>query len=458
MDRGHRVCLLLEREDPHPSEQAWLDTMLDRRGFTVRHIGAIRKDARERRARRLRRVLEYLHFRGPHFQGLPRYVAKAERRPPPAAFRALTRLPLVRSARGLRLVYAAIAAVERALPRPEGARAVLREIGPDVAVFGDSATRASLTVSLARAATQLGIPTLTWVASWDNLTTRPRLRAIPDRLLVWNEIQRTEAVELHAVPGDRIDVIGAPNFDLWFDRTASSRAAFLGRVGLDPERPVILWVGSATNRWEPPEPPLVERWVAGIRASTDEGLRRAGILIRPHPLRDDRWESDLLAGDSGVAIWPRGDHALPVDAARQDDYYDSIYHSAAVVGINTSAMIEASIVGRPVFTFLDPAYEDSQAGALHFSYLLETNGGVLRVAPDLDRHYVHLAEALARKARTDTRAFLERFVRPRGLHRPVTPIAADAIEATAASARTRQALSVLRLRPRRLNERRRDTA
>jgi hypothetical protein len=413
--------------------------MLTREGFTVHQIGTIRKDVWERRGRELRRTLEYLYFRGPRFRDRPRYAAKAERRPPPAVLRVLTRLPVLRTARGLRFLYDAIAAVEAALPQPAGARTVLAELSPDVAVFGDSATRASLHVTLARAASRLGIPTVTWVASWDNLTTRPRLRAIPDTLIVWNDIQRAEAVELHGVPEGRIEVTGAPNFDLWFVRTPSPRKEFLRRVGLDPERPVVLWVGSAINRWEPPEPPLVERWVAGIRASSDELLRHAGLLIRPHPLREDDWGRAAFADDPDVAVWPQHDHALPVDSQRQNDYYDSIFHSAVVVGINTSAMIEAAIVGRPVLTFLDSSYEDSQRGALHFRYLVEAGGGALRVAPQLEDHYADVAEALARAGedRHAYRRFVETFVRPRGIEIPATPVVADAIAAAATNPRPR---------------------
>ena len=40
----------------------------------------------------------------------------------------------------------------------------------------------------------------------------------------------------------------------------------------------------------------------------------------------------------------------PVDTASRADYFDSIYHAAAVVGINTTAQIESAIVGRPVHT------------------------------------------------------------------------------------------------------------
>ncbi len=102
--------------------------------------------------------------------------------------------------------------------------------------------------------------------------------------------------------------------------------------------------------------------------------------------------TSTLDGFANTAIWPpRG--AAPIDAATKADYFDSMYHSAATVGLNTSALIEAGIVGRAVHTMLLPEFYENQEGTLHFRYLLE--GGLLRHARDLDTHVAQLAESLA---------------------------------------------------------------
>jgi hypothetical protein len=81
------------------------------------------------------------------------------------------------------------------------------------------------------------------------------------------------------------------------------------------------------------------------------------------------------------------------DTAR-DDYFDSLYHAAAVVGINTSAMLEAGIVGKQCFTILDPELADSQDGMVHFSHL--TAGNFLLTAQNFEEHIAQLSEALLR--------------------------------------------------------------
>jgi hypothetical protein len=119
------------------------------------------------------------------------------------------------------------------------------------------------------------------------------------------------------------------------------------------------------------------------------------------------------------------------DDARAD-FFDSLVHSAAVVGINTTAMIEAAIVGKSVLTVLAPGF--AQENTLHFDYLLEENGGFLHVAPSLGEHVGQLVHVLDEndEGAARRRAFVESFVRPHGLDRPATPILADAIEELAA--------------------------
>jgi hypothetical protein len=104
-----------------------------------------------------------------------------------------------------------------------------------------------------------------------------------------------------------------------------------------------------------------------------------------------------------------------------------------VVGINTSAMIEAAIVGRPVLSIRAADFAGTQEGTLHFQYLLPENGGFVRVAETFDEHAKQLADALASPdaARQQTQRFVDRFIRPRGRHVEATPVVADTLEALA---------------------------
>ncbi len=247
-------------------------------------------------------------------------------------------------------------------------------------------------------------------------------------MLVWNETQKREATSLHDVPADRVVVTGAQCFDQWFDRRPSlDRVAFCKKVGLDPGRPFILYVCSALFEGSPNEAEFAVRWASELRSSSDAGLRNAGILVRPHPKRGFEWDNVTLAGLENVSLWPPRAMA-PFDVESRSDYFDSMFHSAVIVGLNTSALIEGGIVGRPVHTVLLPEFYESQEGTLHFRYLLK--GGLLRSSPDLPTHVRQIAASLAESspATHHNRTFIESFVRPSGLDHASTPFFADAVE------------------------------
>jgi hypothetical protein len=98
-------------------------------------------------------------------------------------------------------------------------------------------------------------------------------------------------------------------------------------------------------------------------------------------------------------------------------------------------MIEAAIIGRPVFSLLADEFAGTQEGTIHFHHLLPENGGFVRIAATLDEHVQHLRERLhdSEGARLETERFLASFIRPHGVDRPATPIFADAVERLAAS-------------------------
>src|SRR6185295_12735058 len=232
-----------------------------------------------------------------------------------------------------------------------------------------------------RAAKSLRIPTGVCVWSWDHLSSKALIRELPDRVFVWNDTQKREAIEMHRVPADRIAVTGAQCFDKWFDRTPSrDRETFRAAAGLPLEGPLVLYVCSAPFAGSPPEAPFVVEWIRRVRAHASP-LRTAPILVRPHPARMREWDSIDVGQLPGVAVWG-GD---PQDSSSRDDYFDSLFHSTVVVGLNTSAFIEAGIVGRPIHTVLLPEWHESQMGTLHFRYLLEESGGLLIAATSFDQ-------------------------------------------------------------------------
>lgn len=374
----------------------------------------------------IRHALDYLRYLTPAYENAPRLRSRARERTPQGMVR-FSESRFGRTRLGTWLAHATLRTLEAAFPRDPAIDAWLDAQAPDAVLFTPLLSLGSSELDFLEAADRAGLPTVFCVWSWDNLTSKALIRTMPSLVMVWNDVQREEARTLHAVPDDRIVVTGAQNFDHWFERSpSSSRAAFCTRVGLPDARPFVLWVCSALFRGGEPEAPFVRRWIEAIRASPDPVLREAAILVRPHPSRLKEWGSVSLEGLGAVAFYG----ANPIDPSSQADYFDSLYHAHVVVGLNTSAFLEAAIVGRPVHALLLPEFFEHQEGTLHFRYLLEVGGGLLEVSRTLEAHVAQLAEAMRapETGAARSRRFVEAFLRPRGMEQPATGLFVEAIE------------------------------
>jgi hypothetical protein len=372
-----------------------------------KHAGVLRRRTKQRVLGRIEKSGE--------FEPLGRRLALREGRTLAA------RTDAERSRRMLRVA----AALEEAVPSSPEVDRFVRGLAADVVVVTGTFRHVSSEVELLKSARRLGIPAGIFVTSWDNLTNKGSLKFVPERVFVWNEVQARDAVELHRIPRERVVLTGAHVFDEWFERQPTrTREELLRQLGLDPTRPYLVYLCSSGNVARNDEPEFIQRWVAAIRSSGDERLRRINIVVRPHPNVRNR-PTDL--GHENVVVWPP-EGAYPVASSARDDFFDTLAHGAAVVGMNTTAMIEAAILGKSVLTVRVPEF--AQETTLHFHYLLNENGGFLHVASDLDEHVHQLASVLDEDAAGAERrsSFVESFVRPCGLDRPAAPIGAEAIE------------------------------
>jgi hypothetical protein len=398
---------------------------------------ARREEVWESLATTVRLLADYLRFFEPSFANAHKLRDRAEKRLP-RMYVQTVRLVAHAGLPACRALAALLHAVERLVPVHPAIAAFMGERQPDLLLVTPLIELGSQQVDYVKAARALGIRSALCVASWDNLTSKGLIRVHPDHVLVWNDAQKTEAVSLHGVSPERVVITGAQLFDWWFDgQPTRSRDEFCRAVGLDPAVPFVLYVGSSMFI-APDEVPFAQRWIACLRAAADPVVASLGVLVRPHPANSRQWRTFDATRFANVAIWPRiGSNPNSPDFRR--DYFDSLHHSAAVVGINTSAQIEAGIVGRPVFTIEAPEFAHAQAGTLHFHHLVDGETALVQTARTLDEHVDQLAAAL--HGRIDgfeaNRRFVRAFIRPQGEDAAATPAFVRAIEAMAALSRRR---------------------
>jgi hypothetical protein len=370
----------------------------------------------------LRGARDYVRYFDPRYAQATRLVRRAYEIAPTEFVLFCEKHPWIK--RHWQRASQALALAEDLIPTDPGFETFVREERPDLVVVTPLVTFESYQTDYVKAAHSLGIPVVFIPFSWDNLTNKGLVRVQPDRVLVWNDVQQKEAIELHGCAPENVVITGAARFDDFFDRRPStSRAEFCADYGLDPARPMLLYLGSS-QLTGPNEMELVRRWAESIRRSDDPLVRDASILLRPHPALRNSYAS--------VDYSDLGHMAVSLSASRNADQelYDSLHHAHAAIGLNTSAMLEAAIVGRPVHTLVIPGFDEGQLGTMHFYYLVEAYGGLATIARDFDEHHRQLAGVLAGEPQVSprSRAFAQAFLRPHGVDRPVAPILAAELE------------------------------
>lgn len=425
---GHVVFLssMPQKKRDNPMKRARLDPTAW--GLTIAHnAGAFpnRKGRVNRIKHALRSTVDFLRFLHPDYAGASYLRHRMKFKSPDGWLKILDVIPSL-PPRLLRGLVSALCRLDAVLPTDRPTLDFLRGHEPDLVVVTPLVVAASPQVEVVHAAQELNVPVAVCIASWDNLTNKGLIRCLPDKVFVWNEDQRQEAVRYHYVPRERVEITGAPLFDRWFEaKPQVSYESYCRITSLRDDRPYILYVGSSSAISPNDDEILfVQRWIRALRTSGSELLRNAGILIRPHPYNYFAWESVDLEMLDNVSIWPRSTPVLASES-NQQDLFHAIFHSAAVVGINTSVMIEAAIIGRRVFTVETGEFARGQSETMHFNYLLSERGGIATAARSLDEHCQQLGHALDGEQRTpDYTDFIERFVRPAGLRQPASRVLA----------------------------------
>jgi hypothetical protein len=317
---------------------------------------------------------------------------------------------------------AALKLAEALTPPDRGILAFVKSRSPDLVLISPMNLRFSEETEYAKAAKRLGIPTAVLTISWDNLSTKGLFHIRPDKLFVWNTYQAADAVEIQQIPRERISITGSPFFDKWFDRSGGllGREDFCRNAGLDAARPILLYLGSSKNIAKD-ESWFVQTLHDRLKQSDDPVLRSYQILVRPHPANAEVFGK---IQEPDVHTWPKAGE-LPDTREGFAAMQNSFHHAKAVLGINTSGMIDAVLADRPTYSVKLSRYDQTQSNSKHFKYLEDADA--LYLLSDLAELWPALA-ALERgedPKQPQRLAFAQLFARPHGIDRPAGEVVAD---------------------------------
>lgn len=237
--------------------------------------------------------------------------------------------------------------------------AVIRAIRPNLLFCADQKALSSVPASLA--ARRAGVPTATFIVSWDNLP-KARIPAPADVFLVWSDFMKRELLTLYPnVRPDRVLIVGTPQFESYRDvKLIEPREEFLTRHGLEPTRQVVCFSGDDVLT-SPHDP----RYLADLA----NALRKVPIDCRPQILFrrcpvdwTNRYDAVLKAfPEIAVSdpLWRStgGDDWAQVVPTQEDVslLVNVVYHSDVVVNLGSTMAMDFAVYDKPsVFVAYTP--------------------------------------------------------------------------------------------------------
>jgi hypothetical protein len=215
--------------------------------------------------------------------------------------------------------------------------------------------RAPAAAPAVMAAKSLGIPTATFIFSWDNISSKGRVIARFDHYLVWSEHMRDELLEFYPlIKRDQVHVVGTPQFDPYADAALVwSREEFMARIRGDAARPLICYSGGDPTVYTA-EYEYLRLLMEMVRAGRISGSPQ--VLLRPSPADSGRqWESVRREFPEVLYAPPAWEHTSPGEWGRIVPMPEDIQmlanvtrHSDVNINLNSTMTLDFAIQGRPV--------------------------------------------------------------------------------------------------------------
>jgi hypothetical protein len=225
--------------------------------------------------------------------------------------------------------------------------------------------RPSIVLPAVLAARCMGIPTATFIFSWDNITSKGRITAPFDHYLVWSNHMRDELLRYYPnVPARCVHVVGTPQFEPYADADLLwSKEEFCSRIGADSARPLICYSGG-----DPGTCPEDQEHIRVLLELIRDGRikRNCQVIVRPVPVEDGRRYDGVRARfPELIFAQPNWEHVEAGDWSRVIPTKDDIqflanltYHCDLNVNLGSTMTLDFGIRNKPVvniaFDIADP--------------------------------------------------------------------------------------------------------
>jgi hypothetical protein len=290
---------------------------------------------------------------------------------------------------------------------------IMKEANPDILFTSPYIFSDYYDVDFIKCANKLGIPTTSAIASWDNLTSKGTSQVPVNKLFVWNKYLKKEAVELHKINSKFIEIIGSPTFDYLFNwNTKIDKLKFMLAAKIANYDYYILYLCSSPSISKNEFEIIIELANSMTLLKTE---KKCCLLVRPHPLNFRIWENKNSLPEN-LILFPNINENYSSNESI-DIYCHSMFYSSAVIGLNTSAFIEACILNKPCISL--PSYPENytRENFGHFKHLAD---GKFINMPNNKEDVNHIIENILLNDDDDLfqmrKLFTNNFIRPNGLN------------------------------------------
>lgn len=250
---------------------------------------------------------------------------------------------------------------------------------------------------LLRAARRCAVTTATVMLSWDNLTSKGYMGAMPDFLLVWSDLMAEEGARYHGFPVERIVRVGAAQFDHYCGfRQRFDRNAWRMAQGLSPGTPLIVY-GTINPAILPHEPQVVSSILRALRHAPLPVHPHLWVRLHPQVVHGDfstqiEAYRAMASEDVTIEVPKVQSKKLAWDLPAEDaDHLASLLAAADVVVTTSSTLvIDSACAGTPIVNVLFDGDEPVPAGLAaerfahytHYAQILQTGGIALGRTPE----------------------------------------------------------------------------
>lgn len=200
-----------------------------------------------------------------------------------------------------------------------------------------------------------GVPCISMVISWDNLTSKGIINAKSDMVLVWSRAMALEYQRFYAVFGDdtAVRITGVPRFDIYFREHPKPGLNAKSLPGFNPQTRLILFSTGAVKHH------ACQNYIIRDLLEYAESRADIQILVRCHP-GDTLARYDCFSGVRNLWFFqPFGENANRLPPT---DFLETLYWQLAscrvCLQIASTMLLDAGASGKPCISI---AYDHSDA-------------------------------------------------------------------------------------------------